>query len=456
MHTANISRARFTVILLSCSLILVPPGGLTYSFNCISPYLLSYLRSLHPSQDTSKELLGWVYAALLTGQGISMILGGVLERYISTRRIALFAVSFFNLNLFLLYWGCSHVVSLIISYLCTGLALGLLYITSLVVALSWVQEQYRGLAAGIACLGYGLSSTFISPLETIYINPLNLQPTLNNSTHEYTFTQEEVIGKVPGMFVVFAVLSSVLQLPLACALQKNPDIPADCSHKESLRQMIRKPEFYLLFVIFGLNKVPLAFIGTYTKFYGETFLSDDMFLSVIAGLAGLFNALGRPFWGAINDTLRVKKSLILVCVCTGASLLLVYTSKFLGDPPLQKTLYSISVWACFFSCSGNYAIMPAATAHLFGIQGLGVKYGILYLSQGVGALLAAALISLVPFWAPLVLTIVVVSLVSGFLALALDSKNQGGRGRYFKRDSSVDLMQTALMQDIELTELDSG
>jgi hypothetical protein len=85
----------------------------------------------------------------------------------------------------------------------------------------------------------------------------------------------------------------------------------------------------------------------------------------------------------------------------------------------MAVLYSISVWAAYFCCTGNYGIMPAATIQFFGEEDLGIKYGILYLSQALGAVLSAVYTSFIPFWMPLVLTIVFTSVVSGFIALML-------------------------------------
>ena len=63
--------------------------------------------------------------------------------------------------------------------------------------------------------------------------------------------------------------------------------------------------------------------------------------------------------------------------------------------------------------------MPAATIQFFGEEDLGIKYGILYLSQAVGAVLSALYTSFIPFWMPLALTIVFTSVVSGLVALML-------------------------------------
>ena len=35
--------------------------------------------------------------------------------------------------------------------------------------------------------------------------------------------------------------------------------------------------------------------------YGQTFIHDDHFLSLVASVSAIFNAVGRPFWGLLAD-----------------------------------------------------------------------------------------------------------------------------------------------------------
>ena len=421
MIKGAISRSRFIVTILSCSIILVPGGGVTYGFTSIDPYLYSYLVSKSPEHTANKSSLSWMYSALLTGQAIAMITGGFLERKFSTRSIALCGVALFNINLFMMYFSCRNVLSLVFSYLLLGFTLGLIYVIALVVGLSWTEKHYHGIFSGVLSLGYGLSSVFVSPLETLYINPNNFEPTKNPVDGELIFTHSSVLNRVPNMFILFSVFSAIIQIPLGFLLVKNPDIPkpeaiAKCDH---VAGMFRKPRFYILFLIFALNKLPLAYIGSYAKIYGQTFISNDLLLSVIMGLCGVFNALGRPFWGRLHDRYGVKFPLFALCISTGVSILISYLSKFLKTEAVCASVFTISVWSSYFCCTGNYGIMPAAVIQFFGEEDFGIKYGIIYLSQAAGAVLSSIYTSFIPFWMPLVLSIVFTCVVSGLLSLML-------------------------------------
>ena len=43
--------------------------------------------------------------------------------------------------------------------------------------------------------------------------------------------------------------------------------------------------------------------------FGQRFITDDRFLSVVGSMASVFNCIGRPFWGAIMDKFGYKVTL---------------------------------------------------------------------------------------------------------------------------------------------------
>ena len=46
---------------------------------------------------------------------------------------------------------------------------------------------------------------------------------------------------------------------------------------------------------------PLLKLAVCLQAYGQTFIHDDRFLSIIASCTAVFNSLGRPIWGAVAD-----------------------------------------------------------------------------------------------------------------------------------------------------------
>ena len=45
----------------------------------------------------------------------------------------------------------------------------------------------------------------------------------------------------------------------------------------------------------------IGYTNAMYKAYGQTYISDDHFLSVVGAVAAVFNAGGRVFWGNLSD-----------------------------------------------------------------------------------------------------------------------------------------------------------
>ena len=66
-------------------------------------------------------------------------------------------------------------------------------------------------------------------------------------------------------------------------------------------QMVRTREFAVLWATFFLNTQAIGYINAMYKAYGQTYVDDDHFLSIVGAVAAVFNAGGRVFWGNMCD-----------------------------------------------------------------------------------------------------------------------------------------------------------
>ena len=57
--------------------------------------------------------------------------------------------------------------------------------------------------------------------------------------------------------------------------------------------IIRTSEFWTLWLTFVLNTQAIVYINAMYKPYGQTFINDDHFLSMVGAIAAIFNASGR-------------------------------------------------------------------------------------------------------------------------------------------------------------------
>ncbi len=150
-------------------------------------------------------------------------------------------------------------------------------------------------------------------------------------------------------------------------------------------QMLRKVNFYFLWVMFFLSGTSITFISSLYKSFGLEEVSDnDHLLSIVGGVSAIFNLLGRIVWGGIADLTTYKFALVLQSALMTCLLFTLYSTTATGEA-------AFFVWICgiFFCIGGYFSLFPAAIAKCFGQDNIGVNYGILFTSQILGGLLAA-------------------------------------------------------------------
>ncbi|XP_048246393.1 uncharacterized protein LOC124149926 [Haliotis rufescens] len=146
--------------------------------------------------------------------------------------------------------------------------------------------------------------------------------------------------------------------------------------------------FILLFNCHGL-----IVFSTVWMTCGQTFIEGDKFPSLVGSFGSIFNAAGRGSWGYFGDKVSFKTS--MVCICALFTVLMsIFNLTKLAD---GKALFFIYVCLTFGTFSGNYSLIPTATARTFGQE-----YEMLFSSQidiaPVRALLTSNLADLIGWY----------------------------------------------------------
>lgn len=165
-------------------------------------------------------------------------------------------------------------------------------------------------------------------------------------------------------------------------------------------QMLKKPNFYMLWSMFLVNGVATLLTATLYKFFGLEIVKDDHFLASVGSVAAIFNCLGRIVWGIVADRVSYKFALTLISGIMTIFLLTLYAC-FALHGAAAKAYFFIWICAIFFCIGGNFSVFPTATARAYGIQYVSMNYGLLFTSQiiagSVGAFLSTALKTRVGF-----------------------------------------------------------
>ena len=157
-------------------------------------------------------------------------------------------------------------------------------------------------------------------------------------------------------------------------------------------------------------------ISAYYKAFGQTFIRDDKFLSIVGAITSVFNCSGRLFYGLIMDRFAYKVSMSIEACLLVILMSTFYLTSMIGVTEMPcdmerlvnstvvttdcdiittstttKVVFAIWVWAIYFTFPGTYSTQPAVTTQTFGHKYGGFIYAFLFSSDIINNLLVATL-----------------------------------------------------------------
>jgi OFA family oxalate/formate antiporter-like MFS transporter len=154
-------------------------------------------------------------------------------------------------------------------------------------------------------------------------------------------------------------------------------------------EMLRRPQFYMIFLCFVIGAgAGLMSIGLMKLFPMKVLTDGGMSpekASSVASLAmgvffALLNGVGRIAWGTISDKIGAKLSIVLMMAVQGVCVILF---QWMAGTPATLYLFAMLIG---FNFGGNFALFPMITTGTFGSKYIGQNYGWVFLSYGVGGI----------------------------------------------------------------------
>lgn len=341
--------------------------------------------------DWKVASLGWMYTLFFVLLGVSAaIWGGWLERA-GPRKAGFVAALCWGGGLLVGAFGI-YVHQLWIMWLGAGViggvGLGLGYISPVSTLIKWFPDR-RGMATGMAIMGFGGGAMIGAPFANLLINH---------------FKSTTDVG-VWQTFVVMGVVYFISMMIGAFAYRVTPpgwqpDGWAPPSEKKSmitehhvhLNNAHKTPQFWLIWWVLCLNvSAGIGVIGMASPMLQEIFAGklighpDLSFgqLSVeqkgaiaaiaagFAGLLSLFNIGGRFFWASMSDLMGRKNTYYTFFILGIALYALAPTFAAMGS----KLLFVLGFGIILSMYGGGFATVPAYLADMFGTQFVGAIHG---------------------------------------------------------------------------------
>lgn len=252
-----------------------------------------------------------------------------------------------------------------------GLGSGFAYGACISCIQKWLPHK-RGLASGLACAAFGLSTVIFTPVS--------------NWLMELNRGADGVVNFVP-VFLVLAVVFAVLGF-IACIFITLPDeeylsglnLPkkAAAAVNFSLGQAIKTPAFWALFFsIFFINGTWNLCVPLIKDLGMERGLIETMAIACVS-FTGITNAAGRLIMATLSDKLGRTNTMYILC---GITLLGAILMTFITGYGYFATIAMIA-----FAYGGPSALNAALCTDLFGPKNSGTNYGVAMLALGFSSI----------------------------------------------------------------------
>ena len=363
--------------------------GLTASKSCPDISLAQELFTT--TCDWRVASLGWMYTLFFVFLGISAaIFGGWVERSGPRKAgiaaavlwcggLVLGAIGVIGHQLWLLWLG-SGVIG--------GLGLGLGYISPVSTLVKWFPDR-RGMATGMAIMGFGGGAMIGAPLANLLMNYFK---TPTNVGVWQTFLA------MAAIYFVFMMIGAFRYRLPPTGWRPDGWTPPPATntmitqHQVHLRDAHKTPQFWLIWWVLTLNvSAGIGVIGMASPMLQEIFAgklighpelafnaldaSQKVAIATIAagfaGLLSLFNIGGRFFWASLSDYIGRKNTYYTFFILGIICYLLMPWSANAGS----KLVFVSAVCIILSMYGGGFATVPAYLADMFGTQFVGAIHG---------------------------------------------------------------------------------
>ncbi len=345
-----------------------------------SVYAWSVLtRPIMEAMGFSLQQVTWTFSLAILFLGTSAgFLGTYVER-MGPRKSGLIAAAFFGTGML----GTAYALtqhSLMLMYLSYGviggIGLGTGYITPVSTLVKWFPNN-RGLATGLAIMGFGFASLIAGPLMQLLIA-------------EYGLIQNFII--LGCVYILVMVCSALYLEP-----PKMPEITVKGTYKVqadvnqpkqyTVSEAMKTWQFYALWWVFFTNiTCGIGLLAVASPMAQEVIKMSPMAAASMVGIIGLLNGGGRIFWSTISDYIGRRNTYIMFFAIEIAAFYMLAgeTDSFW----FQTLIYLIIT--CY---GGGFSCMPAYLSDIYGTKQLSAIHGRILTAWGLAGIAGPLLLS---------------------------------------------------------------
>ncbi|MBG9447668.1 L-lactate MFS transporter [Cytobacillus firmus] len=339
-------------------------------------------------QNPLKETLGWEKTDVSLAFTIAIFILGIAAaffgRFVEKRgpRVsAMIAAVFFGIGIIGSGFAIqleNYILFLIFFGVIGGLGLGFGYIAPVSTLVKWFPDR-RGLATGMAVMGFGAGALITSPIASRLM----------------------IATSIPTTFYILGISYFVLMILGALYIAKQPEgwapegmeenkeerpVKADLAQMTA-NEAIKTKRFWLLWFMMFINiSAGIMILSVAAPMAQEITGASAITAASIVGIMGLFNGGGRIGWASASDYLGRGN--------TYMTFFLIQVAAFLILPFITNSfIFSVFLYIIVSCYGGGFASLPAFIGDLFGTKQLGAIHGYLLTSWSIAGVVGPMLVS---------------------------------------------------------------
>jgi MFS family permease len=315
--------------------------------------------------------------------GLSAMLGGPWVERRGPRVAATVAALFFGAGLAIGGVGLLIKQSWLVFVgmgLVGGIGCGLGYIAPVSTLVKWFPDR-RGMATGMAIMGFGGGAAVASPMNASFMKAFGVGNTMLVLAAIY--------------LVVMLIGAQILKRPPAGWTPEGWTPPARTNKMITDRSVDRNQalgtvQFYLLWSILFINVAAgIGILSQASPMTQDMFRKSAVEAAAVVSLISLFNLAGRFFWASMSDYIGRRNTYLVF--------FLVQPILFLAIPRMATlgayTLFLAS-WSIIYTMyGGGFATIPAFLADIFGPDNVGAIHGAILTAWSAAAIVGPVIIT---------------------------------------------------------------
>jgi len=352
-------RGAIPALLLHCSI------GSVYAWSLFVNPISDYIGRSHTSVQFAFSL-----AIFFLGMSAAFF-GGMVEKNVKRSSlisvccfcggliIAAFAMKIKSLPLLYLGYGCLM-----------GVGLGIGYLTPVKTLMMWFADR-KGLATGIAIMGFGLAATIASPMIEYLTSHFSLERT-------------------------FIMMAGIYFIPMVLAhiLIKKPYDDHDAENtKFNVKETLTNKSVIFIWLMFWLNiHCGLALISTAAPLMIEQGWTAAA-AAVVVSVMGIFNACGRIGFASASDFAKdriIIYRIIFILAIIGNLIGIIFGIKMgiLG-------IFAVTIFIVAVDYGAGFSSLPALLSDRFEMNVISRVHGLILSAWGIAGLTGNLMASLI-------------------------------------------------------------